>query len=916
MLLKIFFTVCLLLFSVIPLKADEAVYVLYDFATGDARTIASYDDLTAANKAYYDQKDEYGNLVLMEKDRVLLMEYGIVEFNTSNDCALNLEYRDENGQKRMLNGCYGIDALYLADRSDLETIGFMMADSYGAIGAESVTLHPYENLTVRPSLYSVENGSLYHDVKAQLQSDYYAYHIPVNKAPAYLSDGTYYSYDGHYFYDDFYKLSDDANKGVSNNAINSNEPFYNYYAYLPHRSISNYSFNELSTYFSQNFAFDKRLYAYSDTNLDNANDVVNRSQYVGVIDDFFAYQYLYGANAMMMLSLSINESAYGKNAMAYNINNLFGHVAFDNDQEREEQKYSDVASSIYSHARYYISNRYSNPRASIYHGSFFGDKSSGMNVEYAIDPYWGEKSAGNYYQLDSSLGMKDSNAYALGIKTTDGSFRIYKDSDLTSLMYNISDIQPYSVIILEKIGQVYKIQVDRLLGTGDRYYFTESIGYVAADSFDIILNEQMIKEKKYYTITFNGAGGSFDGDETVVIKVPEGQIPVMITPELTGYEFAGYDSELLAAFNDATYTASYRKIATIEVAKTPSAQNELHQPINLEDGKIKIIYDDGEEKEIDINTDMIFGYDPDMAGEQTVTVSYCGLTSSYVAVNSEQLADNRQFVKENLAEFIADYEADGTYDETLFADLLAKLKTIDYPLDANTIRVLDQIASSYYSKQVSLSIDENRFDLNISGMYLAIDFGQSINNERPLFKDTYRIAVSAVSSLSYAILNQVGTAYGLQSVESFALSFYRNYENIDTNFPFVVSLKLDELNVNKIYTVYHLNENGDVTKCKTTQTENYIQFIADDGGEFMVFAVDTLNSYELANTYENLTGYNDDAFYFEYVIDTVIPIVAVVLDEILLLVYLVNRKKGDRLWNGYKNSLQNAESVRAAKPKS
>ena len=75
--------------------------------------------------------------------------------------------------------------------------------------------------------------------------------------------------------------------------------------YLPHRSLSSYDYTELETYFEDNYAFKDRLDSYEDNNSDLANDVVNRSQYVDTIEDFFAYQNIYGANALLMLSLSI-----------------------------------------------------------------------------------------------------------------------------------------------------------------------------------------------------------------------------------------------------------------------------------------------------------------------------------------------------------------------------------------------------------------------------------------------------------------------------------------------------------------------------------------------------------------------------------------------------------------------------------
>lgn len=46
-----------------------------------------------------------------------------------------------------------------------------------------------------------------------------------------------------------------------------------------------------------------------------------------------------------------------------------------------------------------------------YNGDYFGDKGSGLNVQYASDPYWGEKAAAVAQGLDEVGGNRDWNAY-------------------------------------------------------------------------------------------------------------------------------------------------------------------------------------------------------------------------------------------------------------------------------------------------------------------------------------------------------------------------------------------------------------------------------------------------------------------------------------------------------------------------
>ena len=65
---------------------------------------------------------------------------------------------------------------------------------------------------------------------------------------------------------------------------------------------------------------------------------------------------------------------------------------------------------------HYLSNAYMNPSQFQFHGGFFGNKAGGMNVSYASDPYWGEKAAQYFYEMDHAMGDRDHNRYALGIR--------------------------------------------------------------------------------------------------------------------------------------------------------------------------------------------------------------------------------------------------------------------------------------------------------------------------------------------------------------------------------------------------------------------------------------------------------------------------------------------------------------------
>ena len=78
---------------------------------------------------------------------------------------------------------------------------FMLSGVRGWVSLEDITILPLQNLPSKLSTYTVNGGSLYHQIKTEMDDDYYSSLISLGTAPAGLSEGAvYYSYDGHYFY--------------------------------------------------------------------------------------------------------------------------------------------------------------------------------------------------------------------------------------------------------------------------------------------------------------------------------------------------------------------------------------------------------------------------------------------------------------------------------------------------------------------------------------------------------------------------------------------------------------------------------------------------------------------------------------------------------------------------------------------
>ena len=910
--------VCLLMISVlsVPVKAEGEYYVA-DVSEGFVNKLESFDSYSSANAYYNRHLKEYDNLVLYENDEVLKMEYGIVEFMTNESCTLNIAYRSDirNGSASV-NGCYGIDAAYLYSSGDANTVYFRISGDSGHVSRNDVILHPYELLDVRISAYANVDGDLVHEIKTQLELDFYSGVLPIDKALPYLSDNAdYYSYDGHYFYDDFKTMIDDYTEDTFENAVNSEEPYYNYYQYLSHRSLTNYEYSEIESYFYDTLKIKGKIDYYDDQAKDGANDVVNRSQYYGELKSFYEYQNIYGVNALMALSVSINESAYGKNYASFANNNLFSHLAFDSDVERKNNRYDSTADSIYAYMKYYISDKYSSYRSSLYNGSYFGNKLSGMNVEYSLDPYWGEKAAANYYKLDKTLGFKDYQTYALGIIKGGGRISFYRDEELKSTLFRLDGVEDCALIILAETEDAYKVQTDPSFSDEYRYDFDGSVAYIDRDYFDYIINEDRIHGNDLVTVTFDAAGGLIDGKESIEIKVLKGSVPTIADPEYDGYKFTGFEPELTKAEEDTTYTATYKKIESVTISKDLKKNVEQDSYLDLRNAYITVIYEDGSKENVDIDTDMLSGINTEENGKQTLTVTYNGVSDSVDVNVSKDLKDLNEKISSLIDKNIASYQNSGIYESKEIKEIKKNLRKVDYVYDLNKIRQIDAIMLDEYRGRANYRIDDNDYDLSVSGLTLSLA-DANITSAFRILKDTYYVHVKDVPRKDRNILKEIGEAYGFEAVDYLRVDYSLNLKNIEQEGAVVISVRLKDKETDKTYSVYRLDDNGDIVKCKTTQTNSYIQFLTKKSGSYVILSKDSVNNYDLPDYKENITGDNSDPDNNGLFIIGAIMAVFIIYGFILIIVYRNLERKEEKLWKDFKRSLLKADSALGEKPKS
>ena len=356
--------------------------------------------------------------------------------------------------------------------------------------------------------YWGETGNLLHYYAYNTSGYEGQYYTNLGPAPSFLNKyQLYYSFDGIYFYDELIKMLEDYKTNSTERAVNKS-PYYAYYLYLPNRSQTSYTSDDLNFIIQQ-----KGYHSQPNQNIkyvdDNGNFIggIDRnglSKLVGVGQDFIDSQEHYGVNALLTFSAAINESATGTSAIAFAKNNLFGHNAYDSCPFTCSTTYQSVRDAIFEHARLTGEN-YNNPNHLYYHGSHYGNKGSGMNVMYATDPYWGEKAAQNYFLADNSYGRADYFYNTIGIKQKYEDIYVYESPNNNArIIYNVNNdtenVPNIPLIVLDKFDSDnttwYKIYTEigldsnkNIVGEYDRKY---SIGYVKADELFVSNNQPSI----------------------------------------------------------------------------------------------------------------------------------------------------------------------------------------------------------------------------------------------------------------------------------------------------------------------------------------------------------------------------------------------------------------------------------------
>ena len=490
----------------------------------------------------------------------------VVNFNTKGNAVTEYKEYGTNAAG-YTNGAFGADAAYIGEEDD--KVIFMLSGVVGKVSKGEVQLVDFSNAK-SISYYIAEDGKLKHRITGDMSKTTYSTLI-YGSAPAYLKAGVkYYSYDGHYFYEDYALMLADYQGKHRDNSVNPDAPYYNYFQFLPLRSQTSYSAGEVNALLDAKVSSTSKM-----KNMGNA---------------FIEYQDTYGVNGLIITSIAANESSWGTSNICMKKNNLFGINAVDESPGTSATTFASAKECIRQFAETYMSKRYLRPGYTYYHGGFLGNKASGINVSYASDPYWGEKAANIAYSLEQNGGNKDYGKYTIGIKdsiaTNHTSVNVRNGSSTSATkLYQTGKESSYAVIVrsTKPENDFYMIQSDGVLNanrsavvsTSGEYDFENMYAYISAQYVTIVhrgnaeeepeVDEPEVDEPEVnipaVDLSFSGASLTLQDNLAINFKVKESlftetgyENPYVVFSlngsEVTVKEYKVEDNYVVFAFTD------------------------------------------------------------------------------------------------------------------------------------------------------------------------------------------------------------------------------------------------------------------------------------------------------------------------------------------------------------------------------
>lgn len=366
-----------------PVITPPAVDTSYYVATISKGTIeksaTKYTSLEQANSAYGSPYN-----LIYQGDKIVKMSSGLA-YASNTTAKTTSVYANKNFTSQISYAAQGEELKYIGTGTGSagDYIIVKIADAVGYAKPADITLVPTSLIESRND-YTVSNGMLSHRVYNQLTKS--AGRYDVGPAPSFMVPGeNYYSTDGVHFYNS------------SNQLVGT---YYPYFQFASVRQPSNYTADELNLMINSELALREAMggsYANATT----------KSKLIGLGPVMKEMEEKYHINALFILAAAIHESNFGMSTKAQTINNLFGIAVYDHDVANAGTKYASPADSVKAFVNNVLNIGYIPQGNYKAQGAVPGNKTTGINVNYASDPYWGAKIAGHMYRIDNAFGKKD-----------------------------------------------------------------------------------------------------------------------------------------------------------------------------------------------------------------------------------------------------------------------------------------------------------------------------------------------------------------------------------------------------------------------------------------------------------------------------------------------------------------------------
>ena len=247
---------------------DGKIEIALAKTDGNLDHVSCHDNYDQAQQAMYNDSRE--DLVIIENGMIIDSKYALIDYD-QDYAAANTAYANvyESSTSWETNGVYirsdqPDDAVVLDYDYNTKRVKIKVSGTVGWVAKTNGSNITYDIIPLawvkEPQSYTVTNSSIIHNFPKSAYGGRGVYSIAIDIKPSMLNEGTYYSYDGHYFYTNLKTMIRDYKAGTYANSVNPTRPYYNYYQYLSFRTKTVYNADNLNQFIASRTGTDSLLY--------------------------------------------------------------------------------------------------------------------------------------------------------------------------------------------------------------------------------------------------------------------------------------------------------------------------------------------------------------------------------------------------------------------------------------------------------------------------------------------------------------------------------------------------------------------------------------------------------------------------------------------------------------------------------